>query len=186
PGVSPFPREDRRDVLAESLTGEGLLTSLAVDGDHRNAPVLLAGEAPVGSRRDHVGDALATPFREPAHAIDLREPARAELRPVDADEPLLGGPEDDGVLAAPAVGVAVCEGGGGKERPAGPQVLDDVRVRLEDERAGPFGHLGGEAAARVDGRQDVEAVAETGLEVVLAVAGRAVDHPPSALARDLF
>ena len=41
PRVAAFPREDRGDVLAEGLTRERLLTSLAVERDHGNAPVLL-------------------------------------------------------------------------------------------------------------------------------------------------
>ncbi len=67
---------------------------------------------------DHVADALLAPGREPADALDrleglLAEPALA----VEGDEPLLGGAEDDRVLAAPADRVGVRLLAAGEERP---------------------------------------------------------------------
>ena len=52
-----------------------------------------------------------------------------------ADEPLLGGAGDDGVVAAPAVGVGVLEVGGGEERASFFEQLDDDGVGFEDGEA---------------------------------------------------
>ena len=65
------------------------------------------------------------------------------------------------------------------------QVLDDLRVGLEHVHAGPERHVGGELAAMVDGRVDVEAVAPAGREVVRAVAGRGVHEARAGVERDV-
>src|SRR5207249_6681131 len=101
------------------------------------------------SRGDHVGDPFAAPRRDPTHALDLGERAAAEVAALHADEPLLRGTEDDRVLAAPAVRVAVHEALGGEERARGAQALDDARVRLEHAHPRPFRHLGREPSMRV-------------------------------------
>src|SRR5262249_20242926 len=84
PGVGPLALEDVRDVRAQGLAGDRLAARLAVDRDHRHAPVALARDAPVRSRRDHVRDPLAAPAGYPAHARDLGERAAAELGPLHA------------------------------------------------------------------------------------------------------
>src|SRR5213076_1867489 len=91
PGVRALALEDGRHVRAEGLAGDRRAARLAVDGDHRHAPVALARDAPVGSRGDHVADPLAAPGGDPADALDLGERAPAELAALHADEPLLGG-----------------------------------------------------------------------------------------------
>jgi hypothetical protein len=95
-----------------------------------------------------------------------------------ADEPLLGGANDDGVVAAPAVGVGVLEGGVAEERAAFTEELDDGRVGFEDGEIGVgFARL---AAMQVGvtlltGVVDVldlgKLVALAGVEVVDAVGG---------------
>ncbi len=73
--------------------------------------------------------------------LDLVERALAEggfgsfgesHRRLHGDEPLLGGAEDDGLVAAPAVRVGVFECRGAHQRAALFEQLDDERVGLED------------------------------------------------------
>ena len=54
-------------------------------------------------------DALFAPGGDPADLLDGLERALAEVVAVHADEPLLGGAEDDRIVAAPAVRVGVRE-----------------------------------------------------------------------------
>ena len=93
---------------------------------------------------------------------DRLERLLAQRRPslVEGDEPLLGGAEDDRVLAAPAdrVGVA-CPCRPGAARPSRAGSYDHRRVGVEDLLAGEALDLGQEAARLVDRAVDVEAVA---------------------------
>ena len=96
-----------------------------------------------------------------------------------ADEPLLGGADDDGVVAAPAVRVGVLVCGGAEERAFLFEEFDDDGVGFEDGEA--FVGLGDvattEAAgvALAAGVVDVldlgQVVALAGVEVVDAVGG---------------
>src|SRR5262249_4821449 len=185
PGVRPLALEDVGDVRAQGLARNRLAAGRAEDRHHRYAPVTLPGHAPVGTGRDHVADALLPPGRFPAYARDLAEGTLAERRPLHADEPLLGGAEDDRVLASPAVRVAVLDRPRGQEGPRRPQALDDARVGVEDPRAGPLRNLGCEASVRVDRRQHLEAVAEPGLVVLVPVAGSGVDAARAAVEGDV-
>jgi hypothetical protein len=98
-------------------------------------------------------------------------------RAIHSDEPLLGGAEDDRLLAPPVVRVAVFDFDLG-EKGAG------VLEMLCDDGVGfPYGlaadPLGGgvvEAAVGEDGAVAFEALADTGLVVFFAVTGRGVDQ----------
>ena len=65
------------------------------------------------------------------------------------------------------------------------QVVDDSRVRLEDLHSGVRAGFRGEAAARVDGVDDRQAVAHAGLEIVLAVTGCGVHGAGAGLELDV-
>src|SRR5206468_4990219 len=114
PGVGALLLEDVGHV-ASGLGGEERgLAAAAIEGRDRHAPQPLARDAPVGARRDHVPDALLAPGRVPLDLLDRTQGLRAQRlrrRPllllVERDEPLLRGPEDDRVLAAPADGIRV-------------------------------------------------------------------------------
>src|SRR6202012_5808282 len=91
---------------------------LAHEDGKRHAPDALARDAPVGPLGDHVGDAVFAPRRVPDHALDLVERALAEggcgsVRRghwgFHRDEPLFGGAEDERVVAAPSMRVAVAD-----------------------------------------------------------------------------
>ncbi len=92
-----------------------------------------------------------------------------------ADEPLLGGAEDDGFVAAPAVRVAVVDVGLAEQRAAVLQQLDDGRVGLVDVEAVVLGQAVAQAAGFVDVAGLGEGVFAAGGEVVRAVRGRGVD-----------
>ncbi len=109
----------------------------AQHGDGR-APGALAADAPVGPSRDHGVDAVLALGRHPLGLLDpldaqLPEAAAlaAQLR-VHGDEPLLGGPEQDRRLGAPAVGVAVGEALLVEEGAEPAQLLHHQGVALED------------------------------------------------------
>ena len=126
PGVGAFFFEEIDDGLVDGLVVEGLVALVAEEDGDGDAPDALAGDAPVGAGGDHVGDALFAPGGVPDDLLDLVEGALAEggcgafggdHGGFHADEPLLGGADDDGVVAAPAVRVGVLEGGGAEEAP---------------------------------------------------------------------
>ena len=97
------------DAVEDLAIGDRLAAALAIEDDDRHAPDALARDAPVGAAGDHVGDALLAPGGHPLHLLDGFERALAEIVAVHADEPLLGGAEDDRVVAAPAVRIGVRE-----------------------------------------------------------------------------
>ncbi len=72
-----------------------------------HAPRTLAADAPVRAERDHRLDPRLAPVRQPADLADRLQCPTAQVVMFDADEPLLGGPEDHRLLATPAMGIAV-------------------------------------------------------------------------------
>src|SRR5205823_9666013 len=106
PGVGPFLAEEVRHPLEELRGGDRLAALLAIENGDRHAPQPLARDAPVGAVLHHAADAFLAPGGVPLHFLDLFECVRAQcsvIGGVHRDEPLLGGAEDDRVLAAPAV-----------------------------------------------------------------------------------
>ncbi len=131
-------------LLLMALSLSGLAALVAEEDGDGDAPDALAGDAPVGAGGDHVGDALFAPGGVPDDLLDLVEGALAEggvgafgrdHRGFHADEPLLGGADDDGVVAAPAVRVGVLEGGGAEECAFFFEEFDDDGVGFEDGEA---------------------------------------------------
>ena len=110
-----------------------------------------------------------------------------------ADEPLLGGAHDDGVVAAPAVRVGVLVSSGAEEGVFFFKELDDDGVRFEDGEV--FVGLGLVASAvsagvaLTAGVVDVldlwEVVALAGVEVVDAMGGRGVDGSGALVGGDV-
>ncbi len=111
----------------------GLLQLVAQEHGDRHAPDALPRDAPVGTRGDHVGDALLAPGRVPLHFLDFVERAAAQgfavvvifQRRLHGDEPLLGGAKDDGIVAAPAMRIGVLDLFGMQQHAARLQQLDD-------------------------------------------------------------
>ena len=94
PDVGAMHAEQIDDAVEDRAVGERLAAALAIEDDDRHAPDALARDAPVGPRRDHVGDALLAPRRHPAHLPDRVQRVLAEVVPLHPDEPLLGRAED--------------------------------------------------------------------------------------------
>jgi hypothetical protein len=97
--------------------------SLAVKDGDGHAPGPLARDAPVRPVQDHVVDPVAAPVRDPAHAVNGGQGLSAKVGGLHGDEPLPGGAEDDGLLAAPAVGVGVREGAAFNSAPLAARAL---------------------------------------------------------------
>ncbi len=121
PGVGAFFFEEVDDALIDGFVVERGVALLAEEDGDGDAPDALAGDAPVGTGGDHVGDAVLTPGGVPGDGGDLFEGTLAEggggsigvlHGGFHANEPLLGSADDDWVVAAPAVGVGVLEAGG--------------------------------------------------------------------------
>ena len=156
---------------------------LATEQGDRHAPGALARDAPVGAVRDHPLDPLLPPAGDPAHLADPGERLLPQAGPVHRDEPLLRRPEDDGVLAAPAVRVGVCDLPEGHQRADLGELLVHLRVRLEHPLSREERDVRGEAALVVQRGKDRQAVLEPRLVILAAVAGRRVDAPGPRLER---
>jgi hypothetical protein len=113
------------------------------------------------------------------------EPSGFVIGVIDIDEPLFGGAEDDGVVAAPAVRVAVKDVGAAEQRAARGDQIDDGLVGLENGLAVVFGQAVADASGIVDVAGLIEAVARAGVEVVGAVGGRGVDGAGSLIGGDV-
>ena len=121
------------------------------------------------------------------HLVDRLERPPAQVVAVDADEPLLGRPEDHRLLAPPAVRIAVRERELVEEVPRLAEHRDDLRVRREDllahqRRRG----LVGEPARGVDRAEGRQAVGLAGLVVLGPVAGGGVDQAGAVLDADVM
>ncbi len=172
PGVAALGLEERGHGLDALLGADGLAAVVTVEDGDRQTPAALTGDAPVAALTDHGGHALLAPGGEPADVL-----AGADgilLEGVDRAEPLRGGAEDDGVLAAPAVRVAVDNVLRGEESAALLHVLEDDGVGFLCGEAGVLAGVFRVAALIVHGDDHLGAVAQAGLVVVGAEAGRGV------------
>ena len=146
---------------------------------------------------DHVEQAVVAPRGNPLHLVidrvqrrlaqGLRRVAvgRDDRLAVHPHEPLRRRQEDDGVVAAPAVRVAVLVRLVVPEPAAIAQRLDDGRIGLEHLLAREQLHVVGEAAVRADRRVDLEAVLHAGEVVVRAMTGCGVDGARALFERDV-
>ena len=123
----------------------------------------------------------------PFHFLDRFERVLAQVVAVHADEPLFGGAEDGGVVAAPAMRIAVLDLAHRQQRAGALQDFDDDRVAFPDGLAEQFfGQLAWrafgleEAAGAVDGAIHRESVLDADHVVFLTVAGSGV-HCAGAL-----
>ena len=114
-------------------------------------------------------------------------------RRFQADEPLLGGAEDDRMVAAPAMRVGVLQIAAGQQRAALLQHGHDDGIggpdfhALEGRRSGeiPGARVHVDVADGIDAAGGVEAVALAGVEVVRAVGGRGVDRAGAGVGGDV-
>ena len=184
PGVGALFGKEVRDGLDGLVGADGLAAVLAVEHGDGQAPAALTGDAPVGALADHALHAVDAPARDPAHVV--ARGAGLFLEGIDGAEPLRGGAEDDGVLAAPAVRIAVHDLLAGEEGTGLLHVVQDNGVGLFNEHTLIFSGIVGVAALIVDGHDHVHAVAAAGLIVVRAEAGRGVDAAGTGIHRDVI
>jgi len=184
PGVRPLLLEDLRHVLRHGLARQDLAAVSAVEHRDGHTPGSLAGDAPVRPVFHHAVDAVPSPCRDPPHLLDGLQRLLAEVRMLHGDEPLVGGAEDDGALAPPAVGIRVLVIVGSEQGLFPGQGLVHVRVGVEHEPACKLLHLVRELALVVHRCIDVEAVDLADLVVLLAVARGDVHAARSRIQRD--
>jgi hypothetical protein len=173
PGVGALLLKQGGDGGDGLVGDDGLAAVLAVHHGDGQAPLALAGDAPVGALPDHGLHAVDAPAGHPAHVV--AGGAGLVLEGLHGAEPLGRGPEDDGALAAPAVGIAVDDLLLGKEHAAVLHILEDDGVGLLSLEPGVLAGVVGVAALVVHGHHHVHAVALAGLIVVGAKARRGVD-----------
>src|ERR1700693_1259754 len=159
---------------------------LAIKNNQGNAPKALARNAPVRPLGDHVVDALPTPLRRPLHTLNFRKCLLPQIFVIEANEPLLGRPEDHRVVTAPAMWIAVRKFPLADQHSAPLQQFDDDRVRLEDGLALVFGQAFDEAAVIILGRVCFEAILLPRAEVLGAVSGGRVNDAAALIERDVI
>ncbi len=178
PGVGPLPGKELGYRLQGALLHDGLPAAGTVEDGQGDSPDALAGDAPVLALPDHVVEALFAPGRDPLHPANGRQGLLPEA--VHRGKPLLRGPEDDGILAAPAVGVLVLQLPHLQERLLPLQGLDYSCIALVVAQAAEFAGFLGEAPLLVHGAEDLQAVEAAYVIVFLPVAGSGM-HAAGAL-----
>ena len=166
------------------LGADGLAAVLAVEHGDGQAPAALAADAPVGALQNHGAHAILAPGGHPAHVLAGGD--GLILEGVHGAEPLGGGAEDDGLLAAPAVGVAVDDVLAGEQGAVVLHVLQDHGVGRIGGHALVLAGVGGVFALIVHGHHHVHAVALAGDIVVGAEAGGGVDAAGTGVHGDVI
>ncbi len=186
PGFRALAVKEVDDFFVEACVLDGLVALFTEEDSDGHTPDALAGDAPVGTRGDHVGDALFAPGRIPDHLVDLFNGelpvcGLAAVGAVDLgierDEPLVSGAEDDGVVTAPAMRVTMLKRRVGHERTAAGEHIDNDGIGSPDFLAFegrwlgfvPRGRIDEDTAGGIDACGGVEAVAHAGVEVVCTV-----------------
>ena len=155
------------------VVADGLAAVLTVEHGDGQTPAALAADAPVGPLPDHGLHPVNAPARDPPHVVAGGHGLL--LEGVYRAEPLGGSPENDGILAAPAVGVGVDDVLAGEEGAALLHIGQNDGIGLLGLHAGVFSSVIGVAAPVVHGHHHLDFVAFAGLVVVCAKAGGGVD-----------
>ena len=190
PGVRTLLAEELDHLVERVVVHDGLAAVLAGEGRDGHSPVALARNAPVRPALDHGADALNGVRGVELDLLELAQGILAQAGLVHRDEPLARGTEDDGLLAAPAVRVAVRDVLVQDERAALLEPLDDLGVRVVHVHSGPRAACAHavtlvEVAVVVDGHHDGDVEAHARVVVVDAVAGRGVDDAGAVVERDV-
>ena len=191
PGICAFFFEPFDDVAECFEVFEALATTFAIKNDDGRAPEALAGYAPIGAMLDHFVHAVFAPGRNPLHFVNFREGFFAKRfglafsNFVHFDEPLFRGAEDDGIVATPAVWIAVFVVLMAEKSAAFPQKLYDDGIRGENVLAFVFGQAFRVDAPVVHRRSSFEIVFLAGVEVVHAVAGSSVNDAGALIECDV-
>ena len=183
PCVGALLLEQAGHRLDALLGADGLAAVLAVEHGDGQTPAALAADAPVGTLQDHGAHTVLAPCGYPAHVLAGGD--GVVLEGVHGAEPLGGGAEDDGVLAAPAVGIAVDDVLAGEQGAVVFHILQNDGVRRVGGHALVLAGVGGVLALIVHRHHHVHAVAAAGLIVVGAEAGRGVDAAGTGIHGDV-
>src|SRR5580765_5505100 len=181
PCVGAFFFEPLDDVAKRFEIFETLAASFAIQNDDGRTPETLARNAPIGTMLDHFVHAIFAPGRNPLHFVNFVEGLLPERFGfsfagfVHIYEPLLGGAEDDGIVATPAMRIAVLVGMMAEERVVVGEKLDDDGISFEDVLAFVFGQAFGVDATIVERSSSFQIVLLAGVEVVDTVAGGGVN-----------
>ena len=196
PAVGALAAEQCDNGVERRVVHDRFATVLAGESGNRNAPVALTGDAPVGTALHHRPDALHGMGRVECDLRELLERLLAQRaavveRFVHRDEPLARGAEDDRLLAAPAVRIAVVDVLMEDKRAALAQPLDDLRVGLVDLHTGPGAaraHLVAlvEAAVVVNGHDHGNVELHADEVVVDAVPGSTMDDASAVVQGDVI
>ena len=108
PGITTFLLKNVGNFVNGRLVYQRLVAFLAVENRNGHAPDTLAADTPVMTVRNHIVDAGFAPGRNPLNFV-MNGIQRRFPEPVHGSKPLLGSAVDDGVLAAPAMGVLVMD-----------------------------------------------------------------------------
>src|SRR5262249_33219325 len=117
---------------------------------NRHTPGALARETPIRPSLGHIANPFTGPWRHPVHLVDRVENPLAQLQMIDLEEPLLGRAKNQGILASPAVRVAVCVMARREQRATLAQVLDNTIVGLKYILSRPLARLGRKPALIID------------------------------------
>ena len=188
PDVGALLPEQRRH-MGDGLGGDDVGAAVvAVEDGDGHAPDTLAADAPVGALGDHAGHALLAPLGLPLDGVAGLH--GRVLDGVHGAEPLLRGPVDDGVLAAPAVGVGVGDVLPGDQEALLLQILHHHVVALGVELAivPLVGHdaLGVHRHGHADVGEAGLVVLLADLEVLRAEAGGGVDAAGAGVQGDML
>src|SRR5699024_895017 len=178
--------EQVADGLDGSVGDMVLAALLAVEHRDGNAPDALTADAPVAAVADHALHTVMAPDGLPVHAVDGL--VDILLESIDGAEPLLGGAEDDGIVAAPAMGVLVDDVLHAHQVAGALDVLQNDLIGIPDLETGELlASLGGQAAGVVHGNDhgQLGIVLGADLKVLDAVAGRGVDTAGAAFQGDV-
>ena len=125
------------------------------------------------------------PAGEPLHLVDGLVDVLFEG--VNGAEPLLGGTEDDGAVAAPAMGILVAHVLNAQQMAALLDMLQDHLIGIPDLQAAEGAGLGGQVTAVVHRHHhgDLGIVAGADLEVFHTMARSRVNTAGTAFQRDM-
>ena len=180
PGVRALSFEDGGHVIDHVLLEQDRITGVAVEGHNGNPPVALPGNTPVGTVLDHIGDPFLPPCGNPANSLDRVQDALSVAVGVERNEPLRRRPENDRIVAAPAVRIGVSKVLTMEKRARAPQMLHDFRIGFKHLLAAEELDVLLEPPLIIHRTEDLQPVLHTRHIIVVAVSGGRV-HASGAL-----
>ena len=163
---------------------DGLAAVLAVEYGDGQTPTALPGDTPVSPLLNHANHPLLAPGGQPLKTLAGLH--SFILEGLHGAEPLGSGPEDDGVLAPPAVGIGVDNLLGSEEHTAFLHIRQNDGVGFVGFQALILTGVVGVPALVVHRHHQIHTVAHTGLVVVSAEAGGGVNTAGTGVHGDIL